>query len=130
MEEANRLLPWVQEVLHSLRALRRQVRELEREVGEMARRLGADGDRALAGALAWRERALASALRRFREGLAALEGQGVILRDLDRGLVDFPALREGREVYLCWQEGEPRILYWHEVDAGFAGRRPLDEEAG
>ena len=51
----------------------------------------------------------------------------VVLRDLDRGLVDFPSLRDGREVYLCWQEGEDEIGFWHEPDAGFGGRRPLDD---
>ena len=51
----------------------------------------------------------------------------VVLRDLDRGLLDFPSLRDGREVYLCWQEGEDGIGFWHEPDAGFGGRRPLDD---
>jgi hypothetical protein len=47
------------------------------------------------------------------------------LRDLDRGLVDFPAIRDGREVYLCWIEGEPDIDFWHDLDAGYAGRQEL-----
>jgi hypothetical protein len=50
---------------------------------------------------------------------------GIVLRDLDRGLIDFPAIRDGREVYLCWVEGEPDIGYWHELDAGYAGRQKL-----
>jgi len=48
------------------------------------------------------------------------------LKDIDQGLVDFRAEREGREVYLCWKLGEPDIRWWHELDAGFAGRRPLE----
>jgi uncharacterized protein DUF2203 len=63
----------------------------------------------------------------LRESMLELRALEVVLRDLDRGLVDFPALRGGREVYLCWQEGEPGIGFWHEPDAGFAGRRPLDD---
>ena len=63
----------------------------------------------------------------LREALRDLQEMEVVLRDLDRGLVDFPALRDGREVYLCWEEGEERIAFWHEPDAGFAGRRPLDD---
>jgi hypothetical protein len=54
-----------------------------------------------------------------------LEGLGVQVKDLDRGLVDFPALREGEEVLLCWQVGEDEVAYWHGVDEGFAGRKPL-----
>jgi hypothetical protein len=63
----------------------------------------------------------------LRESMLRLRELEVVLRDLDRGLLDFPALRDGREVYLCWQEGEDAIGYWHEPDAGFAGRRPLDD---
>jgi hypothetical protein len=63
----------------------------------------------------------------LRESMVELRELEVVLRDLDRGLLDFPALRHGREVYLCWQEGEDAIRYWHEPEAGFAGRRPLDD---
>jgi hypothetical protein len=48
------------------------------------------------------------------------------LKDIEQGLIDFRTEREGREVYLCWKLGEPDIRWWHELDAGFAGRRPLE----
>jgi len=54
-----------------------------------------------------------------------LERLGVLVKDLDRGLVDFPALRDGEEVLLCWQVGEEDVGYWHGVAEGFAGRKPL-----
>jgi hypothetical protein len=54
-----------------------------------------------------------------------LQAADVVVRDLRTGLVDFPAVREGREVYLCWMAGEPEVAHWHELDAGAAGRRPL-----
>ena len=54
-----------------------------------------------------------------------LEGLGVLVKDLDRGLVDFPALRDGEEVLLCWEVGEDEVAFWHGVDEGFAGRKPL-----
>jgi hypothetical protein len=54
-----------------------------------------------------------------------LEGLGVLVKDLDSGLVDFPSLRHGEEVFLCWQVGEDEVAYWHGVDEGFAGRKPL-----
>ena len=54
-----------------------------------------------------------------------LERLGVLVKDLDTGLVDFPALHEGEEVLLCWQLGEEEVTYWHGVDEGFAGRKPL-----
>ena len=57
-----------------------------------------------------------------------LERLGVLVKDLDSGLVDFPALHEGEEVLLCWQVGEDEVAYWHSVDEGFAGRKPLPFE--
>ena len=61
----------------------------------------------------------------LRQPLEEFENREIIIRDLQRGLIDFPALREGREVYLCWLYGEDRIDFWHELDIGFAGRQPL-----
>ena len=57
----------------------------------------------------------------------AITELGVQVKDLDRGLVDFPSLRGGEEVLLCWHVGEDEIRYWHGVDEGFAGRKPLDQ---
>jgi hypothetical protein len=65
----------------------------------------------------------AEAVKRAVEQLRRL---GVLVKDLDRGLVDFPSLRDGEEVLLCWQVGEEKIAHWHGVDEGFAGRKPLD----
>ena len=60
------------------------------------------------------------------EALVRLDRIGVIVKDADRGLVDFPALREGgEEVLLCWQVGEDEVAYWHGLEEGFAGRKPL-----
>ena len=57
--------------------------------------------------------------------LAELQRLDIVLRDVDRGLIDFPTLREGREAYLCWQEGEEEVAFWHDPEAGYGGRRPL-----
>lgn len=54
-----------------------------------------------------------------------IEKMGVLVKDLDRGLVDFPHLRGSREIFLCWMAGEKEIGYWHDLDSGFAGRQPL-----
>lgn len=57
--------------------------------------------------------------------LNEVSAEGIIVRDISSGLVDFPSVREGREVYLCWISGEERIEYWHETNRGFAHRQPL-----
>jgi hypothetical protein len=68
----------------------------------------------------------ATILTNFTEEIAELEAIGVQLKDFERGLVDFPSLREGRVVLLCWQLGEGDALeWWHDIDAGFGGRTPL-----
>jgi hypothetical protein len=54
-----------------------------------------------------------------------LQAMDIVLRDADRGLVDFPSIRDGEEVYLCWLADEPRVEWWHEPETGFAGRQPL-----
>ncbi len=59
--------------------------------------------------------------------VSQLQETGCVLKSLQDGLVDFPHLKEGREIYLCWKYGEEDIRFWHEVDEGFAGRTPLLE---
>jgi len=61
--------------------------------------------------------------------VARIDVLGVTLRDIERGLIDFPALVAGRQVWLCWQLGDTDIAWWHELDSGFASRRPLADLA-
>jgi hypothetical protein len=70
-------------------------------------------------------RVVSQAFLELRSALLEMQSMEVVLRDLDRGLVDFPSMREGQEVYLCWEEGEDEIGFWHDPDTGFAGRKPL-----
>jgi hypothetical protein len=71
-------------------------------------------------------RQVSEAFLALRAAAARLQAMEVVLRDLDRGLVDFPALLDGREAYLCWVEAEEdEIAFWHDLDAGYTGRRPL-----
>jgi len=62
---------------------------------------------------------------RLQRLVQQVQDSGAVLKDINLGLVDFPALRDGRQVYLCWQYGEERVQYWHEVDAGYAGRQKI-----
>jgi hypothetical protein len=61
----------------------------------------------------------------LRHEVEAMSSQGIVLRDADTGLIDFPARRDGRLVYLCWRPDEDSVTHWHEVDSGFGGRKPL-----
>jgi hypothetical protein len=73
----------------------------------------------------WPGREPARATLELQRVIAELQGADIVVRDVVRGLVDFPAVRDGEEVYLCWLVDEPEIEHWHELDAGFNGRRRL-----
>ncbi|MFN2617051.1 MAG: DUF2203 domain-containing protein [Thermoleophilaceae bacterium] len=118
-EEANEALPRVVELLDDLRDARARLSDRE------AREALAEAAPANGGGEAGRT--VSQGFLDIRDALRELQERQVVLRDLDRGLVDFPALRDGREVYLCWEEGEEEVGFWHEPDAGHAGRRPLDD---
>ena len=70
---------------------------------------------------------MAQDFERFDALIHQIQDTGVLIKDINIGLLDFPALRDEREVYLCWQYGEDEITFWHEIDAGFAGRQSIDE---
>jgi hypothetical protein len=117
-EQANELLPIVGDTMRRLRDARRRLSERGFD-GDLAVRAEATG-----GEWPGRERARESV--EVALGFERLERLDVVVRDLERGLVDFPALIDGREVYLCWLLDEPAVGHWHAVESGFAGRRPLE----
>jgi hypothetical protein len=117
VEEANQLRPVVGAIVRTLRAAR-----------EVLARDGFDDEFALlaestGGAWPGPERARAAV--EVTLGFEQLERLDIVVRDLERGLIDFPAVLDGREVYLCWLVDEPSVTHWHAIEAGFAGRRPL-----
>lgn len=65
----------------------------------------------------------------IQETVSKILETGCLVKDLDEGLVDFPSLQNGEEIYLCWKLGEKRIEFWHGIEEGFAGRKPLDDSA-
>jgi hypothetical protein len=119
LEEASELLPRVVELIELLRTARDRLGD--KEAREALSEAGPTNGGGAPG------RSVSEAFVQMRDAVAELQELEVVLRDLDRGLLDFPSLRDGREVYLCWQDGEDAIGFWHEPEAGFAGRRPLDD---
>ena len=119
LEEASELLPRVVELIERMRAARDRLGDREaREALSEAGPTNGGGDPG---------RTVSEGFVELRDSITELRELEVVLRDLDRGLLDFPSLRDGHEVYLCWEEGEDGIRYWHEPEAGFAGRRPLED---
>ncbi len=119
LEQAAAAIPWVIERIETLRLARDGLND------EDARAALAEAGPGNGGGGAGR--VVSDAFMSMRTALSELRQMDVVVRDLDRGLVDFPTFREGREVYLCWLEGEDQIRFWHELETGFDGRQPLED---
>jgi hypothetical protein len=119
-EEAQALLPQVRVWLDRLHRLREEMDRLDTRLSGMLAP-GVD----LGGTLVNRWIRTAADTK---DVLMEFYRRQIQIKDVDRGLIDFPALLGGREVFLCWEKGEEEVEFWHDLDAGFAGREPLEGE--
>jgi len=127
-DEANRLLPALRPLLTRLVTRRQELRRHTQLLEQFRARASRDGG-AMPGADLSRAREEADRLRAsIQETAEEVQALGCQLKDLDVGLVDFPAVRAGEQVLLCWRLGEDRIRFWHGPEEGFAGRKPLDDD--
>jgi hypothetical protein len=124
--EANSALDEVRPVAERLVALRTRMHKLVGEQGKLVTAIGGNGGGYAANDLNAAQAELEQLADRAAACIAELDSIGVVLKDPDVGLLDFPALRDGEEIELCWQVGEPAVEQWHEIGAGYAGRKPID----
>jgi hypothetical protein len=124
--EANSALHEVCPAAERLVALRARMHELERTQGELVTAIAGNGGGYAASDLNEAQSELHSLADAAAACVDRLEELGVVLKDLDRGLLDFPAVREGEAVELCWEVGEASVETWHRVGEGYAGRKPID----
>lgn len=117
LEEARALLPQVREWLEQLGNLRGQIQELDRRLGELLAK-GFD----VGGELS--NRWLRS-LTEIKKVLSEFQNREIQIKDVERGLIDFPAFVAGQEVFLCWEKDEEDIEYWHDLTSGYGGRERL-----
>lgn len=119
LEQANDALNTIRPLMDEVQAIRQKILSSQPEAWSAIEKSAGNGG----------NRQLSKMVQDF-EKLDALVHRiletEVLIKDINIGLLDFPALRNGREVYLCWQYGEGDIAFWHEVDAGYAGRQPID----
>jgi hypothetical protein len=125
VEEATALLPRIRPILEEIVSLRDQLTRAERDLVALHWKARTNGHARQAGSFAAGQAARADLIARVNAQIARVRELGVELKDPTIGLIDFPAWRDGRVVYLCWKLGEPAIMYWHDLDTGFAGRQPL-----
>jgi hypothetical protein len=127
--QAEALLPKLERLLQELRDYKLSYENSAGELNQIAQRVALSG-----GMVPPRERIAElraqkeEAARALKHSVEQFEQLGCLLKDLDTGLVDFPTLYRGKEVYLCWKSGETSIGFWHRVEDGFRGRKAIDSE--
>jgi len=118
LEEANLTLETIRPMLEEIQRIRQNILATQPETWSAIERSAGNGGNP-------EMSKLVKSFDRLDDLLHRVQEIGVQVKDINTGLLDFPALRAGHEVYLCWQVGERQIEYWHEIDAGFAGRQPI-----
>ena len=116
--EANTVLPRVRRLVKQMLAARQEVLDLQPDLWQMVEKVAHNGG----------GKAITEATRQIKviqQMLLKLNDMGIQVKDLNTGLIDFPARRHGRTVLLCWQYDEPAVQFWHDLDTGFAGRQPI-----
>jgi len=117
IDEARALLPQIREWLSEIQQLRRCLKPLDDRIKQMLA-----GGAEVGGESVHKQVRLIAELR---DKLQEFESRQIQIKDLDRGLIDFPAIISGKEVFLCWEQDEEDIEFWHDLDAGYAGRERL-----
>jgi hypothetical protein len=130
-DEAEELLPLIEHCLTEARESKEKVEALDQELQRATTAIMVLGGsfppyKKLATNRSERE----LIVTRLKDSLEKIQEIGCLIKDIDEGLIDFPSMRGGQEVYLCWKLGEDRIGYWHGMEEGFAGRKPLEDEEG
>lgn len=130
VERANAMLPLVRAIVKDLAELSRDVIDRRDRLAHLLAGRNGQSTDVYSEELVQIEEELEKDGRRLRDYVEELTKLGLEPKNGQEGLVDFPTLIDGREAYLCWKLDEPEILYWHELDAGFAGRQHLTAGAG
>jgi hypothetical protein len=131
LAEARELVPWLVATFRTLELPRSRAKQLDAAIKEHSGSVNgngnanANGSSNSQGQLERLQRALREVSAEIETAVSDILDQGILLKGVEPGLVDFPHDRDGRQVYLCWREGESGIEFWHDVEVGFAGRRPL-----
>ena len=125
VDEANQKVPWLEVQLQDIVSLGKNIQRLRLDLDNILRKGSSNGHGDIDQYVVGNHKETDAAVDRLRNLAQEINDSDIILKDLEQGLVDFPTLWEGREVYLCWLLGESSIQFWHEIDTGFAGRQPL-----
>jgi hypothetical protein len=124
-DEANSLLPTVRPLVERMVEAKRSLDDAQAAADDVSARISGNGGGLPPAQLAAVHDEVGRRATELGKALEEIQAVGVIVKDLDTGLVDFPSIRDGQEVLLCWRLGEDEVAFWHGYDDGFAGRRPI-----
>lgn len=127
LSEANARIPELTALILRLQEEGRKLAEIQAEQVALRIRVRSNGH-SVEEKLAELKRTEEPLEASIRQGIEQLTAWNIQIKDLERGLVDFPALRDGRSVLLCWELGEPEVAFWHETTTGYDGRQPVDDK--
>jgi hypothetical protein len=119
--EANSMVPDLEAMLREVQKMRAFIMKIRGEIQKAREHLAENGG-SLQGP------AYLKALEFIMKRVDQIQKLGIVVKDLEKGLCDFPYMLDGRMVYLCWKLGEAEVGWWHETDSGYANRKPLDED--
>ena len=125
LDEAQNSIAWLADICKEISPLRDKVKNLNIEIKNLQTRMQGNGGSASHNKLDNLNSELKTTINKINHKISGIEEKGIIIKSIEPALFDFTYIIDEREVYLCWREGESKIGYWHEKDAGFAGRQKL-----
>ena len=124
-EEANAALPELRPLVEAMVDAKRRLDEAQERRDEVAQQIAGNGGGIPPAELGTLDHEVNEAATELAAAMGEVQAMGVLIKDLDTGLVDFPAKRDGEDILLCWQLGEDEVAFWHGLEDGYAGRQPI-----
>ena len=125
LEEAQGYINWLEEEFGTIQSLQNKINELDEKIQKVESGISLNGGGSISEQISNYSNERDDIFRLVEEKIDSIHQRGILVKNIEHALVDFPSILENREIYLCWHGGEDEILYWHEIDVGFSGRRPL-----
>ena len=125
IETANHLLPWLEQQFKNLRMVNGDLANHKKTLADLLRNRGNNGHSSSEEVILSTREVVDRLTANMQEVLKGIDDLGILVRNIEMGLVDFPAERDGRLIYLCWISGESTVAFWHETNVGFTERQPL-----
>jgi len=125
LETANHLLPWLEQQFKNLRMVNEDLANHKKTLADLLRNRGNNGHSSSEEVILSTREVVDRLTANMQEVLKGIDDLGILVRNIEMGLVDFPAERDGRLIYLCWISGESTVAFWHETNVGFTDRQSL-----